>query len=83
MDLNTVPFSPLSRLQVELVSLSGDIDQAELLDALKQINPDADAATVEGMLSFADEDGDRQVSFEEFKQIMVKQKKPPKTFVRA
>lgn len=62
---------------------SGDIDQAELLDALKQINPDADAKTVEGMLSFADEDGDRSVSFEEFKQIMVKQKKPPKKFVGA
>jgi Ca2+-binding EF-hand superfamily protein len=54
---------------------SGDIDQAELLEAIQQFNPDADAKTVEGMLSFADRDGDRQVSFEEFKDIMLKQSK--------
>jgi Ca2+-binding EF-hand superfamily protein len=52
---------------------SGDIDQRELLKAIQEINPAADARMVEKMLNFADADGDRQVSFDEFKQIMAKQ----------
>merc|ERR1719409_1830177 len=49
---------------------SGDIDRAELKAAIKQINPDADDDTVNGMLTFADADGDAQVSFDEFKVII-------------
>mmetsp|Transcript_4355 Transcript_4355/g.11391 ORF Transcript_4355/g.11391 Transcript_4355/m.11391 type:complete len:481 (-) Transcript_4355:178-1620(-) len=49
---------------------SGDIDQTELLEAIKVIKPDADDATVEDMLNFGDADGDKEVSFEEFKKIM-------------
>lgn len=54
---------------------SGDIDKAELLEAIQQINPGVDSKTVMKMLNFADGDGDQQVSFEEFKQIMLKQSK--------
>jgi len=49
---------------------SGDIDRNELTAAIKAINPSADDATIAKMLSFGDEDGDMQVSFDEFKQIM-------------
>jgi len=49
---------------------SGDIDQAELLAAFREVNPEAASADVEQMLDFGDADGDREVSFDEFKQIM-------------
>jgi len=49
---------------------SGDIDMQELKIAIKVINPTADDAAVAKMLSFADNDGDLQVSFEEFKRIL-------------
>lgn len=50
---------------------SGDIDQSELEAAIRAINPDADDETVRGMLTFADADGDLQVSFDEFKEILL------------
>ena len=49
---------------------SGEIDRPELMAALKQINPHADDATVENMLTFADSDGDVRVSFDEFKELI-------------
>lgn len=49
---------------------SGDIDLSELLTAFKAINPKMDSKEVERMLVLADEDGDLEVSFEEFKKIM-------------
>jgi len=49
---------------------SGAIDKNELLTAIKVINPDVVMETVEGMLHFADADGDLQVDFEEFKKII-------------
>ena len=49
---------------------SGDVSFAELKIAIKAINPDADDAAIESMLNFADEDGDMEVSFEEFAMIM-------------
>ena len=50
---------------------SGDIDPDELLKAIQTIRPDADASIVQQMLTFADTDGDEQISFEEFKQIIL------------
>ena len=54
---------------------SGDIDQAELLYAMQKINPEVDEEMIDEMLDFADSDGDKQVSFVEFKKIMVSQGK--------
>ena len=51
-------------------------DQDELLDAIKSIKPDADSGDVSKMLDFADSDGDKEVSFEEFKLIMQNMQKP-------
>jgi len=50
---------------------SGDIDQEELLAAIRTIKPDADDDTVAKMLSVADADGNATVDFDEFKQIML------------
>lgn len=50
---------------------SGDIDRGELTSAIKAINPEVDDAAVESMLAYGDKDGDYQVSFEEFKKIML------------
>ena len=49
---------------------SGDIDRAELGAAIRAIDPTASDETVETMLSFGDQDGDLEVSFDEFKHIM-------------
>ena len=47
---------------------SGDIDVAELRAAMVAATTEG---TAEEMLDFADVDGDRQVSFDEFKRIML------------
>ena len=44
--------------------------EASLMAALKQINPHADEASVDAMLTLADADGDVRVSFDEFKEII-------------
>ncbi|KAL3916843.1 MAG: hypothetical protein SGPRY_006648, partial [Prymnesium sp.] len=49
---------------------SGDIDLNELSRAIKQVRPEVNEQTIRKMISLADEDGDLEVSFEEFKQIM-------------
>ena len=49
---------------------SGDIDIDELRAALAEANLAKDDAIVERMLAFGDVDGDMEVSFDEFKQIM-------------
>lgn len=49
---------------------SGDIDMSELQTAIRAINPEMDDATVKKMLTFGDEDGDCEVSLDEFKKIM-------------
>ena len=48
----------------------GEIDAAELKAAIRKVNPKVDDATVKRMMTFADGDGDAQVSFEEFKKIV-------------
>ena len=50
---------------------SGDIGFPELQAAIKAINPSADDATIEAMLTVGDADGDGEVSFEEFKEIIL------------
>ncbi|KAL1510434.1 hypothetical protein AB1Y20_006741 [Prymnesium parvum] len=50
---------------------SGDIDLKELTIAIKQIRSDADEMTIKAMLNLADEDGNSEVSYEEFKKIML------------
>ena len=59
---------------------SGDIGFPELQAAIKAINPSADdrcndlnypLATIEAMLTVGDADGDGEVSFEEFKEIIL------------
>jgi len=58
----------------------GDICVAELKAAIRTVDPNAADETVQRMLAFADADGDAQVSFEEFKEIIlgggVKETKP-------
>ena len=49
---------------------SGDIDVSELTSALRGINPDADDATIDGMIALGDVDGDKEISFYEFKKIL-------------
>ena len=49
---------------------SGDIDVSELTEALRAINPDADDATIDGMIALGDVDGDKEISFYEFKKIL-------------
>ena len=48
----------------------GEVDVDELKAAIRKVNPKMDDATVERMMTFADGDGDAQVSFEEFKKIV-------------
>ena len=52
------------------LAAQGEIDRPELMAALKQINPHADEASVDAMLTLADADGDVRVSFDEFKAVM-------------
>ena len=52
------------------LAAQGEIDRPELMAALKQINPHADEASVDAMLTLADADGDVRVSFDEFKEII-------------
>lgn len=49
---------------------SGDIDQKELLSAIRAINPAASLDQIQTMLSFGDSDGDMAISFDEFKNII-------------
>ena len=52
---------------------SGDIDLGELKVAINKMSADGGEATdadVKNMLNFGDTDGDAQVSFDEFRQIM-------------
>ena len=49
---------------------SGDIDLRELTAAIKAISPATDDATVQKMLSVADQDGDGEVSFDEFRELV-------------
>jgi len=49
---------------------SGDIDLAELKIAIQAINPEMDDDAIKNMLAFGDEDGDLEVSLDEFKKIM-------------
>ena len=49
---------------------SGNVSFTELKTAISAINPHADDTSIESMLAFADEDGDMEVSFEEFTKIM-------------
>merc|ERR1740117_1691086 len=49
----------------------GDICVAELKAAIRTVDPNAADETVQRMLAFADADGDAQVSFEEFKEIIL------------
>ena len=49
---------------------SGEIDKLQLKKALKHINPHADDALAEAMLTIADADGDVRVSFDEFITII-------------
>ena len=48
----------------------GEIDVDELKTAIRKVNPKVDDKTIERMLTFADGDGDAQVSFDEFKKII-------------
>ena len=60
------------RAVFESIDTSGDgeIDAAELKTAIRKVNPKVDDKTIERMLTFADGDGDAQVSFDEFKKII-------------
>jgi len=49
---------------------SGDIDLAELKIAIQAIHPEMDDDAIKNMLAFGDEDGDLEVSLDEFKKIM-------------
>ncbi|KOO30454.1 calmodulin-related protein touch-induced [Chrysochromulina tobinii] len=49
---------------------SGDIDQAELLDAIRAIRPDATDEDVARMLAVADGDGNDTINLAEFKLMM-------------
>jgi hypothetical protein len=49
---------------------SGDIDREELISAIKAIQGAMKTSDIETMLDFGDEDGDAQVSFEEFAKIL-------------
>ena len=49
---------------------SGEIDRRQLKKALKQINPHADDALAEAMLTIADADGDVRVSVDEFIRLI-------------
>ena len=49
---------------------SGDIDEEELRAAIVSLDPSADGTMVDKMLSLADTDGDKEVSFDEFTKIM-------------
>lgn len=50
---------------------SGDIDEEELRTAIRLVNPNqAESTMIDKMLALADSDGDKEVSFDEFKQIM-------------
>ena len=48
----------------------GEIDVDELKTAIRKVNPNIDDTAIERMLTFADGDGDAQVSFDEFKKII-------------
>ena len=48
----------------------GNIDAGELKAAIRKVNPKVEDSTVERMLSFADADGNGDVSFAEFKKII-------------
>ena len=75
-----MPPSPLSFTDAELrtafdaidTDQSGDIDLSELTVALKAINPDADEETLAKMIAIGDVDGDKEVSFYEFKKLITK-----------
>jgi hypothetical protein len=49
----------------------GNIDAGELKAAIRKVNPKVDDTTVERMLTFADDDGDAEIDFEEFKKIIL------------
>ena len=51
---------------------NGLLDEDELKAALRQVNPTVDGpgADIDGMLDLADTDGDVQISFDEFKEIL-------------
>ena len=51
---------------------SGDIDLEELKTAIRKVSPDAEEEDIKKMLNFGDTDGDAEVSFDEFKEIMNK-----------
>jgi hypothetical protein len=51
-------------------SRDGEIDAGELKVAIVKVNPMVEDRTVERMLSFADADGDGDVSFAEFKKVI-------------
>merc|ERR1711920_863235 len=58
------------------VDNNGTIDKNELLAALGRINSNAADETAEGMLAFADADGDCLVDFDEFRTIIVGMPRP-------
>ena len=58
----------------------GEIDLDELKAAIRKVNPKVDDKTVERMHTFADADGDAQVSFEEFKKIILSGGRPAAIF---
>lgn len=50
---------------------SGYIDGGELEAAIKAMDPNISKKTCTEMMDFADKDGDRKVSFEEYKKILL------------
>ena len=48
----------------------GNIDAGELKAAIRKVNPKVEDSTVARMLTFADDDGDAEVNFDEFKKII-------------
>ena len=49
----------------------GTLDHDELTAAIKKAMPDASEADVKAMLDFADKDGNGEITFEEYKEIVL------------
>merc|ERR1719382_262617 len=57
-------------------SKDGQLDSAELLQAIKDFDPNIDPETINGMMDFADRNKDGMISFEEFKKVMLFKPQP-------
>merc|ERR1719174_1144833 len=59
---------------------SGTIEENELEQAIREMDPTLSSITVKEMMNFADSDGDGKVTFDEYKKIMLY--KPSKQYMK-